>query len=223
MKVKIYFLRDPITKEIRYLGRTKNRLCVRLAGHVSKARRGKTHKDCWIKSLLKQGLRPVIELVSEVEGWSESYQEEQELIKFYLNAGVKLTNLHDRGEGGLLRVISPEQRRKISEKVKEAHKQGRLHSGRKAVNVYDLEGRFIRSFRSITECADFMEVTNKNLENSLRRKSRRFHQYQVRRPEEGSPGKYINPRQCPIKIPLNGETPEVDNPVLNQQETVVNA
>lgn len=28
---------------------------------------------------------------------------------------------------------------------------------------------------------------------------------------------------CPIKIPLNGETPEVDNPVLSQSETIVNA
>lgn len=28
---------------------------------------------------------------------------------------------------------------------------------------------------------------------------------------------------CPIKIPLNGETPEEDNPVLNQVEIFVNA
>lgn len=66
--MKIYILKDPITKEIRYLGITKNPLNVRLNGHIHDCKHKKpTHKINWIKSLLKLELRPIIELLEEVD------------------------------------------------------------------------------------------------------------------------------------------------------------
>jgi hypothetical protein len=178
MEVKIYVLKDPITKEIRYIGRTKNSLNVRLNGHFCKAKQNKfkTHKDNWI---LKLKTKPVIELLEIVDGWEKSYLREQELIKEYLNKGFKLVNLHDRGEGGLLRNISEEQRIKISKKVKELHLQGKLSCNKKSVDVYDLQGNFINTFESYKKCSEFIGISEKQFQSSMRRKAKRIKQYQV--------------------------------------------
>ena len=84
MEVKIYALKHPVTQEIRYIGRTKNSLKVRLTGHLSKAKQNKfkTYKDNWILSLQT---KPIIELLETVYGWEESYKREKEIIKDYLN------------------------------------------------------------------------------------------------------------------------------------------
>ncbi len=65
IEVKIYLLIDPITEEIRYIGRTKNTLSIRLSGHLSKAnsRVFKTHKDNWILNLKNKKLKPIIKLL----------------------------------------------------------------------------------------------------------------------------------------------------------------
>ena len=178
MKVKIYVLKHPITKEIRYVGRTKNSLKIRLNGHLSKAKQNKfkTHKDNWILSLQT---KPIIELLEIIDGWEESYKREQEVIKDYLNKGLNLTNLHDRGTGGLLRNISKEQKEKISLKVKQLHKEGKLSCGRKAVDIYDLEGSFLISLDSYKKASEFIGVSQKQFQSSIRRKAKRIKNYQV--------------------------------------------
>jgi hypothetical protein len=178
MEVKIYALKDPFTNEIRYLGRTKNSLKVRLNGHLSKAKQNKfkTYKDNWILSL---NLKPIIELLEIVYGWEESYKREQELIKDYLNKGFRLTNLHDRGTGGLLRDISDEQKLKISLKVKKLHEDGKLKCGRKSVDIYDLEGNFIKNCISYKEASEFIGISQKQFQSSMRRKAKRIKNYQV--------------------------------------------
>jgi len=205
MKVKIYSLTDPTTNLIRYIGRTKNSLKVRLSGHKSKAKSSnpKTHKDCWILSLAKKGLSPIIEMISEVEGWEESYKAEQQIIKDYLDKGFDLTNTHDKGIGGLLRVFSDEQREKISKSVKKLHEEGKLLSGRKSVDVYDLEGNFLRSFPSHTECAKFIGISDKHIQNSMRRNSKRLRQFQIRHKGAKPPGKW---EQRKVPIPKNYKT-----------------
>lgn len=178
MEVKIYVLKDPLTNEIRYLGRTKNSLKIRLNGHFSKAKQNKfkTHKDNWILSLKT---KPVIELLEIVNGWEESYKKEQELIKLYLKNGFKLTNLHDRGAGGLLRDISKEQKEKISLKVRQLHQEGKLHCGRKSVDIYDLQGNFIKNFISYKEASEFIGISQKQFQSSMKRKAKRIKNYQV--------------------------------------------
>jgi len=118
MIVKIYTLIDPITCKIRYIGRTKNSLNTRLIGHISKSKNNKTNKDCWISSLLKQGLIPKIKLIKLVEGWKESHKYEQSLINKAINNGFNLVNSDDRGEGSVNKILTIDQKIKISNTLK---------------------------------------------------------------------------------------------------------
>lgn len=59
---KIYSLVDPITKEVRYIGQTKNKLNARLNGHIqeSKAFKYNIPKCEWVTQLLNNDLFPLI-------------------------------------------------------------------------------------------------------------------------------------------------------------------
>lgn len=214
MEVKIYLLRDPQTQEIRYIGRTKNDLKIRLRGHISKAKKKKTYKDCWITNLSNVNLKPSIELLTVVNGWKESYKYEQSLIKEYLAKGYKLTNLHDRGEGEKQRNFSNEQREKISNSLKKLYQEGKLYCGQIPLKVFDLNGNFISNFNSYKECAEYIGVTRKHLECSMQRKAKRLRNFQIRKMTEENPSKYINPRiitNARLKSDKLLENQEVDN------------
>ncbi len=94
-KVFIYSLTDPITNEIRYIGKA-NDLKERLTGHYYPY--GNTYKDNWIKKLKKEGLKPIIEeldyvIKSEWKFWEKYW------ISQFKTWGFRLTNLTDGGEG----------------------------------------------------------------------------------------------------------------------------
>lgn len=189
--VKIYTLSHPTTGEVRYIGRTTNTLNARLNGHISKAKTNtrKTHKDNWILSL--KGVRPTVLEIESIQGWSESYVREQAIIREYLEKGFSLVNSHDRGEGEMLRNISKEQRIKISKTLKEGYASGRIKSpSKKEVVVYDLQGDLISKFDSYKECAEWLGISQKHIEISLKRNCKRLHNYQVRRVEDTPPSKY---------------------------------
>ena len=63
----IYALLDPITREIRYIGKSDYPR-ERLRDHVcdSKCNKENNRKANWIRSLLKQGLKPEMEIIDEV-------------------------------------------------------------------------------------------------------------------------------------------------------------
>ena len=65
MKTKIYTLLHPITKEIRYVGKTIQSLDTRLAGHIRDSFRHRTHNGNWIRGLLSRGLYPEIMIQDE--------------------------------------------------------------------------------------------------------------------------------------------------------------
>ena len=213
MLVKIYVLKHPETLEVRYIGRTKNKLNARLNGHLSKARNSlkKTHKDRWLLSL-KQ--KPIIEQIEEVEGWTESYKREQEIIKEYLEKDYDLVNLHDRGEGSLLRNISKEQRIKISKSVKKLHEEGKLSCGRKKITLFDLHGNRLITFPSYKQCSNFIGISEKHLQSSIKKGNKRIKSYQYILGEFlESISPYVNPRITDARIKLDEllETPEEDN------------
>ena len=94
---EIYTLSDPITGEVRYVGVTFRRKA-RIREHMSRAvTGGKTHRDCWIRSLILQGLRPLYTIVEagEGKGWETS---EQTWIAHYRLA-TRLVNHTNGGEG----------------------------------------------------------------------------------------------------------------------------
>lgn len=94
--VKIYKLIDPRTNEIRYIGKTISLLQRRLRCHIHTAKNGNNHKDNWIKNILNDNLRPIIELVEMVpeKDWEER---EKYWIAYYNSIGVNLTNATDGG------------------------------------------------------------------------------------------------------------------------------
>lgn len=95
MVIYIYILSDPITKEIRYVGKTNN-LKLRYRNHISV--KSKTHTSSWIISLKSKGLRPIMDVIeyTTLDEWEEA---EKYWIKYYRDNGYNLTNHTDGGEG----------------------------------------------------------------------------------------------------------------------------
>jgi hypothetical protein len=109
----IYILADPRTGEVRYVGVTFRKR-QRFNEHISTASNGgKTHRDCWIRSLLALSLRPeyrVIQIGSG-EGWQQA---ERDWIAHYRPSG-RLVNITDGGEGLPGYIPTEELRRKWSQ------------------------------------------------------------------------------------------------------------
>lgn len=180
MEVSIYVLIDPTTSCIRYVGRTSRTLTQRLNGHLSKARRGKTHKDCWIRSLLNIGLRPHIKLFKTVTGWTNSYIYERQLIVKCLSNGYDLVNNDDRGEGSKNKIITDECKRKISETLKLGYKEGTIkRTHLTSISVFDLQGNFIQSFDSLVSCTNHIHIPQSSLEKVLAKRCRRWKNFQI--------------------------------------------
>ena len=101
MTVKIYKLIDPFTSEIRYIGKTKGKLVKRLWEHVDKAKYStnkRSHKENWIRQVLKAGGKPKIELVTEVD---EEKWEQEEVYQIATHAkDHPLTNIAKGGRDG---------------------------------------------------------------------------------------------------------------------------
>jgi hypothetical protein len=102
-KIKIYILRDPISEEVRYCGKTIQTLEDRLWAHLHEAKRGKVnHKCCWIRSVFNQGSKPIIELLDEFteEELGATWQfAETFYITRLKDLGYNLTNQSKGGDG----------------------------------------------------------------------------------------------------------------------------
>lgn len=108
----VYSLNDPRTQEVRYVGVTLRTLHTRYAAHLSAARCGlKTHCAHWIRSLISQGLTPILSVIERGFGKSRTTAEQQ-WIALYRSTS-SLTNLTDGGEGVPGYKASPEARAKI--------------------------------------------------------------------------------------------------------------
>ena len=112
-KTYIYILIDPRNNDIRYVGKSDNPL-VRLNEHIRKSENKITYKNNWIRSLIKNGVKPKLNIIDEVplEEWGfwEQYWIEQ--FKMW---GFKLTNIANGGVGGNLGDIV---NKKISKALK---------------------------------------------------------------------------------------------------------
>lgn len=112
MKTSIYCLRDE-TRFLRYVGKTIKPLQARLKDHLKEARHGsKNHRCDWIRSLLKKGLTPIIDLITEVDG--DGCSAEIAYIKFFRKKGINLVNGTNGGDGVIGHHHSVETRRQIA-------------------------------------------------------------------------------------------------------------
>lgn len=93
----IYTLDDPITGEIRYVGKTTYRVWKRRYRKHLKID-GQTHKVMWVQSLLQKGFKPIMTVLDEVEDRDWEFWETYyiELLKTW---GINLTNSTPGGEG----------------------------------------------------------------------------------------------------------------------------
>lgn len=108
----IYGLEDPRTNRIRYVGVTV-REKQRLNEHLSRAvTGGKTHRDCWIRSLITLGLRPVYRVLER--GAGEGWQDRERFWISEHRLTGDLVNHTDGGEGTPGCLPSPELRAKWS-------------------------------------------------------------------------------------------------------------
>lgn len=109
---EIYTLTDPRTVKVRYVGVTF-RGKQRLNEHLSRAvTGGKTHRDCWIRSLITVGLRPLYATVEQGQG--EGWQEAERRWIALLRQTCDLVNLTDGGDGAPGYSPTPELREKWS-------------------------------------------------------------------------------------------------------------
>ena len=95
----IYGLWDPLAGELRYIGKSidpERRLVIR--NSRAKTGKGDNPVHCWIRKLLVQNERPMLEILEEVteKTWREI---EKDWIKQCRNMGIDLLNVHDGGGG----------------------------------------------------------------------------------------------------------------------------
>lgn len=128
MTTKIYALLDSDGK-IRYVGKTSKSLEKRLTEHLYVSRRGiKCHRCDWIRSLLKVGFLPTIQLIGEVNG--NGCREEQAWIKWFREEGFNLTNLTDGGDGFVGYKPSVDTRRNMSLSAKKRYNSSEKEKNR---------------------------------------------------------------------------------------------
>jgi len=123
----IYGLCDPISNKIRYIGKAVD-LYTRIRNHYKESRlKYITHKNTWIKSLLKKDLRVKVIILEEVINEDLLNEAEIKWIKYYREIGSDLTNGTDGGDGG---KMSTESIAKMAEK-----KRGKKHSEEHKRNI----------------------------------------------------------------------------------------
>lgn len=135
----VYALIDPTDGRCRYVGITIQDLKLRMYGHLNDAKaKGRTHKERWIAKLLKQDLRPIVQILEDNLAEEQLGLREQYWIQTYKDAGTALTNCTAGGEGILnptaetrFKIGTANRGKKFSPEICEKFRQrqlGRKHS-----------------------------------------------------------------------------------------------
>lgn len=132
--IVIYALVDPRTGDVRYVGKTSQKLRTRLRAHINRSAesRGARHCASWIASLSDIGIAPEIRALEQLPGpdWEEA---EKRWIRFYRESGAQLVNMTEGGGSHKGRLPTDEVRKKISQAAK---KQFQSEAARMAAAEY---------------------------------------------------------------------------------------
>ena len=188
--VTIYTLEDPITNEVRYIGKTKRSLVDRMYSHMSnyKLERERSYKNSWIISLKRQNLKPIIKVLDIIEEDNWEFWE-QFYICLFKSWGFNLTNMTKGGEGnsggkGCLGYKHTEEAKKrisiANSKPKSKEWIQNAAKGKyKPISQYDLQNNYIRDWESTTTAAIALGNINKkkNINNCLMNKKKSAYGY----------------------------------------------
>lgn len=138
----IYALLDPRDNQVRYIGKTTNPKN-RLSGHITECKKDNvTHyRAMWIKSLIRENLKPSIKFL-KICPLSEFSKYETEYINLYKNN--KLTNSDETGQGNVNRVKDVIDRM-LKPKSREVYQ-------------YDLDGNFLYKYKSVREASRVLSI-----------------------------------------------------------------
>lgn len=163
-KVFIYTLSDPITNEIRYVGKTIQKLSTRYSDHISFTKqRNKLnyYSKNWIKSLISQNLYPKMEILDIVD--KNNWQSEEIFyISYFKYLGFNLTNHQIGGESGnegCTWKISKEKRKNKWEKLKKERVENFI--------LYDLKGNILKNYQNLLVASEDLNIKLKYLRNSI--------------------------------------------------------
>lgn len=112
MPTTIYRLIDPRTNQIRYIGKT----CQDPREYKTKyffTMRDDFYVCRWVNSLLREGFRPIFEIIETVPDGGDWGERETYWIAKYKATGCSLCNLTSGGEGAPGHYVSEETREKI--------------------------------------------------------------------------------------------------------------
>lgn len=115
-KVKIYKLIDPITNEVRYIGKTIQKLNERLNLHLHPHNNDFTHRANWVRSLIKDNSKPIIEIIEECN--DENWEEREKFWILEYSKTCNLTNYSIGGNGSHFVKISTKEKMSITAKEK---------------------------------------------------------------------------------------------------------
>ena len=172
--VFIYTLSHPITGEIRYIGKTNGTLTDRLAKHLVTKERN--HRSSWIKNLLNQNLKPVIEVLEEVthEEWAGA---ERFWIAQFKAWGYRLINGTEGGDCG---VISPQCRAASLREIRSRPKWKFKETGKKIgiarskpVLQFSKDGKFLQEFPSVSAAAKAINGSISHIAGCCNKRPRR--------------------------------------------------
>lgn len=146
MKQYIYTLIDPISKEIRYVGKTKDSKD-RFKRHMSDYSliESWTEKNKWLLNLKNNNLNPIIEIIDEGDN-NNINKLEIKWISYFRSLGIKLTNMTDGGDG------CDNTGRK--HKVETIEKMKLCHPKRREIIQFDLDNKIVDIFNSAHDSSE---------------------------------------------------------------------
>lgn len=186
-KVYLYTLSDPITNEIRYVGKTIQSLNCRLATHKCRNRNIKNHTEAWIKSIKNKGLFPKIELLDivDISNW---INEEKFYISYLKSLGIKLTN---HSEGGDKSNLGSRWKQSNETKLK---LQTIFKSRNYNLTLLNVCNNQKTSFKNFIEICEFFDKNYKSIFSSFKNKSLINKEYVILKQ-----GEFYNPNKRGIK------------------------
>lgn len=185
MLTRIYTLQSTRNlSDIRYVGKTIQKLKTRLSQHLSLARNmAKRHVYNWIRKELSEGYEISITEIDSVETDVEEVWQslEQHWIAEYKKLGYNLTNETKGGEGSndpeviakrSLAITGRHRSEETKQKISESNKHPKTEEHRQNVkqamidlfgykiDQYTIEGEFVKSWDSISLASEFYNICN---------------------------------------------------------------